>query len=112
MHDLAERVATQSTKLANLKYVRVLQVVEALREEHSVPRGVDALLSSAKQALDRAEHELSGRDYDEAAIRCNDCLRILRQAQQACWNDAIAELCAPAQSPHALSFATLPQQVV
>ncbi len=109
VHDLAERVATQSTKLANLKYVRVLQVVEALREEHSVPRGADALLSSAKQALDRADHELSGRDFDEAAIRSNDCLRILRQVQQACWNDAIAELCAPAQSPHALSFTTLPQ---
>ena len=109
VHDMAERVATQSTKLANLKYVRVLQVVEALREEHSVPRGADALLSSAKQALDRAEHELSGRDFDEAAIRSNDCLRMLRQVQQACWNDAIAELCAPAQSPHALSFTTLPQ---
>ena len=109
VHDMAERVATQSTKLGNLKYVRVLQVVEALREEHSVPRGADALLSSARQALDRAEHELSGRDFDEAAVRSNDCLRMLRQVQQACWNDAIAELCAPAQSPHALSFATLPQ---
>ena len=109
VHNMAERVATQSTKLANLKYVRVLQVVEALRDEHSVPRGVDALLSSAKQALDRAEFELSSRDFDAAAIRSNDCLRILRQVQQACWNDAIAELCAPAQSPHALSFTTLPQ---
>lgn len=109
VNDMAERVATQSTKLANLKYVRVLQVVEALREQHTVPRGADALLSSAKQALDRAEYELSGRDFDKAAIRCNVCLRILRQLQQACWNDAIAELCAPAQSPYALSFATLPQ---
>ncbi len=36
---MAERSATQSTKLANLKYVRVMQVVESLREEHSVPRG-------------------------------------------------------------------------
>ncbi len=109
VHNMAERVATQSTKLANLKYVRVLQVVEALRDEHSVPRGADALLSAAKQALDRAEFELSSRDFDAAAIRSNDCLRILRQLQQACWNDAIAELCAPAQSPHALSFTTLPQ---
>ena len=109
VHNMAERVATQSTKLANLKYVRVLQVVEALRDEHSVPRGADALLSAAKQALDRAEFELSSRDFDAAAIRSNDCLRILRQVQQACWNDAIAELCAPAQSPHALSFTTLPQ---
>ena len=109
VHGMAERVATQSTKLANLKYVRVLQVVEALREEHSVPRGADELLSSARQTLDRAEHELSSRDFDEAAIRSHDGLRILRQVQQACWNDAIAELCAPAQSPHALSFTTLPQ---
>ena len=109
VHDMAERVATQSTKLANLKYVRVLQVVEVLREEHTVPRGADALLSSARQTLDRAEYELSSRDFDAAAIRSNDCLRILRQVQQACWNDAIAELCAPAQSPHALSFTTLPQ---
>ena len=106
---MAERAATQSTKLAGLKYLRVLQVVESLREEHSVPRGADALLSSAKQALNRAEHELSGKDFDEAAILSHDCLRILRQVQQACWNDAIAELYAPAQSPHALSFTTLPQ---
>ena len=109
VHGMAERAATQSTKLADLKYVRVLQVVEALREEHTVPRGADALLSSAKQALDRAEYELSSRDFDAAALRSNDCLRMLRQVQQACWNDAIAELCAPAQSPHALSFTTLPQ---
>lgn len=109
VHGMAERVATQSTKLANLKYLRVLQVVEALREEHRVPRGGDALLSAAKQALDRAEHELSSRDFDEAAIRSNACLRMLRQVQQICWNDAIAELCAPAQSPHTLSFTTLPQ---
>ena len=109
VHGMAERVATQSTKLANLKYLRVLQVVEALRAEHRVPRGGDALLSAAKQALDRAEHELSSRDFDEAAIRSNACLRMLRQVQQICWNDAIAELCAPAQSPHTLSFTTLPQ---
>ena len=109
VHGMAERAATQSVKLANLKYVRVLQVVEALREEHSVPGGADALLASARQAHDRAEYELSSRDFDEATILSNDCLRILRQVQQACWNDAIAELCAPAQSPHALSFTTLPQ---
>lgn len=109
VHGMAERAATQSTKLANLKYVRVLQVVEALRDEHSVPGGADALLASAKQALDRAEYELSSRDFDEAAVLSYDCLRILRQVQQACWRDAIAELCAPAQSPHALSFTTLPQ---
>jgi hypothetical protein len=106
---VAERAATQSTKLANLKYMRVMQVVEALREEHSVPRGADSLLAAAKQALDRAEHEVSSRDFDEAARYSRDCLRILRQVQQTCWNDAIAELCAPAQSPHALSFNTLPE---
>ena len=48
VYGMAERAATQSTKLANLKYVRVVQVVEALREEHSVPRGADALLAAAK----------------------------------------------------------------
>ena len=109
VHGMAERAATQSTKLANLKYVRVMQVVEALREEHSVPRGADALISSARKELDRAEHEVSTRDFEEAAIRSRDCLRILRQVQQACWNDAIAELSAPAQSPHTLSFSTLPE---
>jgi hypothetical protein len=109
VHGMAERVASQTTKLANLKYVRVLQVVEALREEHSVPGGADALLASARQTLDRAEYELSSRDFGEAALLSSDCLRILRQVQQSCWNDAIAELCAPAHSPHALSFTTLPQ---
>lgn len=106
---MAERAATQTTKLANLKYVRVLQVLEDLRDEHSVSRGADALISSAKQQLDRAEHELATRDFDEAALRSRDCLRILRQVQQACWNDAVAELDAPAQSPYALSFTTLPE---
>ena len=106
---MAERAATQTTKLANLKYVRVLQVLEDLRDEHSVPRGADALISSAKQHLDRAEHELATQDFDEAALRSRDCLRILRQVQQACWNDAVAELDAPAQSPYALSFTTLPE---
>ena len=62
-----------------------------------------------RQALDRAEHEVSRRDFDEAAVLSRDCLRILRQVQQVCWNDAIAELSAPAQSPHALSFSTLPE---
>ena len=109
VYGMAERAATQSAKLANLKYVRVVQVVEALREEHSVPRGADTLLAAARQALDRAEHEVSRRDFDEAAVLSRDCLRILRQVQQACWNDAVAELSAPAQSPHALSFSTLPE---
>ncbi len=106
---MSERSATQSTKLANLKYLRVLQVVESLREEHRVAQGVDTLLSSARRELDRAEREVASRDFEEAAARSNDCLRILRQVQQACWNDAIAELSAPGQSPHAMSFMTLPQ---
>lgn len=106
---MAERSATQSTKLANLKYLRVMQVVESLRDEHRVAQGVDALLSSARRELDRAELEVTSRDFEEAAARSNDCLRILRQAQQACWNDAIAELSAPGQSPHAMSFTTLPE---
>ena len=106
---LAERAATQATRLANLKYLRVLQVVELLRDEHDIPPGTDGLLSSARQALDRAEHEISGRDFDEAATYSQDCLRMLRQVQQACWNDAVSELSDPAQSPHALCFTTLPE---
>jgi len=107
--EMAERAATQSAKLANLKYLRVMQVMEALREEHSVPRGADSLLAAAKQSLDRAEHEVSSRDFADAAVFSRDCLRILRQVQQACWNDAIAELSSPAQSPHTVSFNTLPE---
>jgi len=106
---LAERSATQSAKLANLKYLRVMQVVESLREGHRVAQGVDALLAAARRELDRAEREVASRDFEEVAARSNDCLRILRQVQQACWNDAIAELSAPGQSPHALSFTTLPE---
>lgn len=106
---MAERSATQSTKLANLKYLRVMQVVESLREEHRVAQGVDALLSSARRELDRAERDVASRNFEEAAARSTDCLRILRQVQQACWNDAIAELTAPGQSPHAMSFTTLPE---
>ncbi|HQZ66229.1 MAG TPA: hypothetical protein PLY87_14170 [Planctomycetaceae bacterium] len=106
---LAERAAAQSTRLANLKYLRVLQVVESLRDEHDVPAETDGLLLSARQAIDRAEHEISGRDFGEAATYSRDCLRILRQIQLACWNDAVSELNDPAESPHAVSFMTLPE---
>lgn len=108
IYSMAERAATQSTKLADLKYVRVMQVVETLRDEHRVPQGADALLATARQALKRAEHEVSSADFDEAAVLSRDCLQILRQVQQACWNDAVAELSAPAESPHTMSFSTLP----
>ncbi|MCA9010947.1 MAG: hypothetical protein KDB01_14445 [Planctomycetaceae bacterium] len=108
IYSMAERAATQATKLADLKYVRVMQVLETLREEHRVPQGADALMATARQTLVRAEHEVSSGDFDEAALLSRDCLRILRQVQQACWNDAVAELSAPAESPHTMSFSTLP----
>ncbi len=108
IHAMAQRSATQTHALASLKYLRVLETVEALRDEHTVPPGVDALLSSAKQSLTQAEFELNNNDFQEASLKASDTLRLLRQAQQVCWKDAIAELTSPTASPHTISFATLP----
>lgn len=108
IHGMAERSAARVTELASLKYLRVLATIEALREEHTVPPGVDSLMSSAKQMQNRAEFELNNRDFSEASLYARDAMRNLRQAQQACWKDAIAELSSPAASPHTISFSTLP----
>ena len=109
IHGMAERSASKVTELASLKYVRVLDTMETLREEHAVPQGADVLMSSARQSLDHAEFELNSKDFHEAALQARDAMRILRQAQQLCWKDAIAEQCSPMASPHTVSFATLPE---
>jgi len=109
IHGMAERSASKVTELASLKYVRVLDTIETLREEHAVPQGADVLMTSARQSLDHAEFELNSKDFHEAALQARDAMRILRQAQQLCWKDAIAEQCSPMASPHTVSFATLPE---
>jgi len=108
IHSMAQRSASRLTELASLKYLRVLATIEALREEHTVPSGVDALMSSAKQMQLRAEFELKSNDFAEASLFARDAMRNLRQAQQACWKDAVAELTSPTASPHTISFTTLP----
>ncbi len=108
IHAMAPRAAARMTELASLKYVRVLETIEQLREEHTVPPGVDAFMSQAKQMLDRSEFELNNKDYHESAIRARDAMLFARQAQQACWKDAISNLTSPTASPHTISFATLP----
>jgi hypothetical protein len=108
IHGMAQRSASRMTELASLKYLRVLETIEALREEHTVPPGVDGLMSSAKQMQDRADFELNNQDFAAASLYARDAMRNLRQAQQACWKDAIAELSSPTASPHTISFATLP----
>lgn len=108
IHAMSEHSATLLRELASLKYLRVIETIDELREAHSVPAGVDDLMKSAKRQLDRAEVELSSRDYLEAAIWSRDSLRTIRQAQQACWKDATAELTSATASPHTISFSTLP----
>lgn len=108
IHTLAPVAAAKLSELASLKYVRVLQTVEMLRAQHTVPPNVDALMSNSKQLLDRSEFELSTKDYHEAALKAREAMRYIRQAQQACWNDAIRSLTSPSASPHAASFSTLP----
>jgi len=108
MHSMSERFASKQSELASLKYVRTMSTIETLREVHSVPAGIELLMSAAKQNLDRAQYEQSTRDFRQAALYAGDALRNLRQAQQACWKDAVAELTSPTASPHTIAFTTLP----
>jgi len=108
IHAMAPRAAARTSELASLKYLRVLETIELLREEHTVPPVADTLMSQAKQLLDRSEFELSTKDYHQAALRARDAMRYVRQAQQECWKDAIRNLTSPTASPHTISFATLP----
>ncbi len=108
IHVMAPRAAARTTELASLKYLRVLETIEMLREDHTVPPVADTLMSQAKQLLDRSEFELSTNDYHQAALRARDAMRYVRQAQQECWKDAIRNLTSPTASPHTISFATLP----
>ena len=108
IHTMAPRAAARTTELASLKYLRVLETLELLRDEHTVSPQVDALMSQSKQMLDRAEFELKNQDFHEAAQRARDSMRFARLAQQECWKLAIADLSSPTSSPHTISFATLP----
>ena len=108
IHAMAPRAAARTTELASLKYLRVLETLELLRDEHTVSPQVDALMSQSKQMLDRAEFELKNQDFHEAAQRARDSMRFARLAQQECWKLAIADLSSPTSSPHTISFATLP----
>lgn len=105
---MSANAAAKSLELASLKYVRVLGTIEMLREMHSVPAGADRLLAAAREALDRGSYERKTNDFREAALLAADALRNLRVLQHLCWKDAAAELTAPTASPHAISFATLP----
>lgn len=109
IHGMAERSAAKHNELAELKYLRVLNTIETLREEHEIPPGSDALMTSARQMLDRAQFELKTKDYHESTLLARDAMRNLRQVQQLCWKDAIAELTSPTASPHTISFQTLPE---
>ncbi|MFN9721158.1 MAG: hypothetical protein ACK58L_20870 [Planctomycetota bacterium] len=108
IHAMSEHSATLLRELASLKYTRVLETIDELREVHSVPAGADELMKLARRQLERAEVELNSRDYSEAATWSRDSLRTIRLTQQACWKDATAELTGPTASPHAISFSTLP----
>lgn len=108
IHAMAPRAAARTTELASLKYLRVLETLEHLRNEHTVSPQVDALMSQSKQMLDRAEFELKNQDFQEAAQRARDSMRHARLAQQECWKLATENLTSPTSSPHTISFATLP----
>lgn len=108
IHGMAPRAAAKTTELASLKYLRVLETLEHLRDEHTVAPQVDALMSQSKQMLDRAEFELENLDFHEAAQRGRDSMRYARLAQQECWRLAIENLTSPTSSPHTISFVTLP----
>lgn len=108
IHGMSEHSARLTAEMASLKFLRVLETIEELREAHSVPAGVDDLMKSARRQLDRAELELNSHDYQEATVLARESLRIVRQAQQTCWKDATAELTTATASPHTISFATLP----
>lgn len=108
IHMMAPRAAALMTEMASLKYRRVLETVELLRDEHTVPAGVDGWMSQARQMLDRAEFELGSKDYHEASLRSDDAMVFMRQAQHACWKDAVRDLTTASSSPHAVSFSTLP----
>ncbi len=108
IHAMAPRAAARTTEQASLKYLRVLETLEQLRDEHTVSPQVDALMSQSKQMLDRAEFELKNQDFHEAAQRARDSMRYARLAQQECWKLALENLTSPTSSPHTISFATLP----
>ena len=108
MHEVAERAAQLTVQLADLKLRRVLQTTERMHEYGAVPTNVNRLFSMARNALDRAQHELRQNDFHEAAGLGSESLRTLRQIQAECWQEAVASQCSPAASPHTIAFSTLP----
>lgn len=108
IYRVAERSAQLTLELASLKYRRVLATTEELREYGAVPTDVSRLFSSARQSLDRGQHEARQRDFSEASVFGRETLRVLRQIQQLCWQQATRGLISPSAAPHTISFATLP----
>lgn len=109
IYQMAERSARLTLELASLKYRRVLATTEELREFGAVPTDVSRLFTSARQSLDRAQHEASQQDFNEASLFGRQALRVLRQIQQLCWNEAVRGLISPSAAPHTIAFSTLPE---
>ncbi len=108
IHQVAARSSQLTIRLASLKYRRVLETTDLLRQLGAVPGTATRLLSQARQSLDRAEHEASQQDHHEAGMHARHALRLLRQVQHLCWQEAVHGMNSPSAAPHSISFATLP----
>lgn len=106
---LQEQSARVSVELAKLKYDRVRQVDQILRQMGAGLTDAPFWLTDAKNHLDRADVELKKQQYAEARLSAGESLQLVRLLQKNHWDNAVRRLPNSTSRPWALSFQSLPE---
>jgi hypothetical protein len=105
---IQERSAAVTVELCKLKLDRVCRVDEQLQQLGVPQPDGRRLLGEAKRYLEKAEAAFQQQHYHDARLLAGISMQMIRILQRAHWNDAVSKLPAPATSPFALCFQTLP----
>lgn len=104
-----EQSARGCVELAKLKFERVRQVDQALRQLGAALPDAPYWLNDAKNQLERADAELRKQQYSEARQSAGDAMQMVRLLQKSHWDNAVRRLPNLTSRPWALSFQSLPE---
>ncbi len=107
---VAPQAADLKTRMARLKYERVLRITEQIdRLRPTPPPSAESWLRQADRFLQSAQASHDRGRFADASRQADRCLRYLRRVQNLYWQDAIRELPTPTASPFTVAFDSLPE---